>query len=55
MLPLTGFLEKLVNKLINDSKNQETKTELDERLFATPSIALERCHKVAADMARAAV
>lgn len=55
MLPLTGFLEKLVNKLIPDSKKRETKTELDERLFATPSIALERCHKVAADMAQTAV
>ncbi|MBS6475250.1 MAG: Na/Pi cotransporter family protein [Clostridiales bacterium] len=55
MLPLTGFLEKLVNKLIPDSKNQESKTELDERLFATPSIALERCHKVAVDMAQTAV
>lgn len=55
MLGLTGFLEKLVNKLIPDSKNQEIKTELDERFFATPSIALERCHKVAADMAQTAV
>ncbi len=55
MLLLTGFLEKLVNKLIPDSKNQETKTKLDERIFATPSIALEHCHKVAADMAQTAV
>lgn len=29
--------------------------ELDERLFATPSIALERCHEVSADMAGIAV
>ena len=55
MLPLTGVLEKLVIKLIPDSKKQETKTELDERLLAAPSIALERCHEVAADMAKTAV
>lgn len=54
MLPLTGFLEKLVNKLIPDTKQPETESELDERLLATPSIALERCHKVAAEMARTA-
>lgn len=55
MLPLTGVLEKLVCKLIPDAKNQEDKIELDERLLATPSIALERCHEVAADMAKTAV
>lgn len=55
MLPLTDFLEKLVIKLIPDSKRQENKTELDERLLATPSIALERCHEVASDMAKTAV
>lgn len=55
MLPLTNFLEKLVTKLIPDAKKQEGKTELDERLLATPSIALERCHEVAADMAKTAV
>ncbi len=54
MLPLTGFLEKLVTRLIPDSKKKEDKTELDERLLATPSIALERCHEVAADMAKTA-
>lgn len=54
MLPLTNFLEKLVTRLIPDSKKKEDKTELDERLLATPSIALERCHEVAADMAKTA-
>lgn len=55
MLPLAGFLEKLVTKMIPDAKKQENETELDERLLATPSIALERCNEVAADMARTAV
>ncbi len=51
MLPLSGFLERLVTVLVPDDKQPETFSELDERLFATPSIALERCHSVAADMA----
>ena len=55
MLPLSGFLERLVTALVPDDKRAETFSELDERLFATPSIALERCHNVAADMAETAV
>ncbi len=55
MLPLTGLLEKLVCLLIRDSREAEPQLELDERLFATPSIALERCHAVAGDLAKTAV
>lgn len=55
MLPLSGFLERLVTVLVPDAKQPEAASELDERLFATPSIALERCHNVAADMAEIAV
>lgn len=55
MLPLSDFLEKLVNKLIPDSKQSETETELDERLIMTPPIALERCRMAAVDMANVAV
>lgn len=55
MLPLSGFLEKLVVKLVSDAKQPEIVTELDERLLLTPSIALERCREVAADMAQTAV
>lgn len=55
MLPLSGCLERLVNRLVPDAKQPETQSELDERLLATPPIALERCHKVAADMAETAV
>lgn len=51
MLPMTGPLEKLVCFMIRDSREKENLTELDERLLATPSIALERCHTVAADLA----
>lgn len=54
MLPLSGFLERLVTALVPDASQPEAFTELDERLFATPSIALERCCTVAADMAETA-
>ena len=55
MLPLSGFLERLVTALVPDAKQPEVFEELDERLFATPSIALERCHAVASDMAQTSV
>ena len=55
MLPMTNLLEKLVTKLIRDDKENQTKTELDDRLLATPSIALERCETVAYDLAKTSV
>ena len=55
MLPLSGFLERLVNWLVPDAKQPEVHQELDDRLLTTPSIALERCRVVAADMAKTAV
>ncbi len=55
MLPLAGVLEKLVCRLIPDRAEQETETELDERLLGTPPIALERCRKVAAALADTSV
>jgi phosphate:Na+ symporter len=55
MLPLTGFLEMLVIRLVSDANVPEIPTELDERLLTTPAIAMERCQDVAADMAQTAV
>lgn len=54
MLPLSGFLEKLVNRLVPDTSELEILCELDERLLNTPSIALESCREVAAAMAETA-
>lgn len=42
-LPLSGVLEKLVCKIIPDSKTTEKDIELDERLLFTPSLALQQC------------
>ncbi len=52
LLPMGGLLEKLVTKLVPDAKTPETVNELDERLLTTPSVALERCHTVAQNMAK---
>lgn len=55
MLPLSGLLESLVNRLVPDANYPEAYSELDERLLATPPIALKRCYEVADNMAKLAV
>lgn len=55
MLPLSGWLERLVCNMIPDNRKAEEKSELDERLLATPPIALQRCREVALEMAKCTV
>lgn len=55
MLPMTGMLERLVHKLVPDGKEPDKLTEIDDRLLATPPMALERCHDVTCEMAETAV
>ena len=52
LLPMTGWLERLVCRLIRDGQEAKPQPELDERLFATPSIALESCRNLAGELAR---
>ena len=54
LLPLSGQLEKLACRLIPDAKSAEGSVELDERLMATPSVAVERCRVVTEAMATTA-
>ena len=54
LLPSGNLLEKLVCRIVPDAKEPETVAELDERLFATPSIALERSRVITGEMAEAA-
>ncbi len=54
LLPLSGLLEKLAYKLIPDAKLPEKVSELDDRLLATPAIALECAHNLTCDMAKIA-
>lgn len=51
MLPFTKQLEKLAYVIIRDKHVPEKNQLLDERLLATPSIAIGECKKVADDMA----
>ena len=52
LLPMNVLLEKLAYKLIPETKAAEEKSEmLDERLFATPHIALKRCSELTTEMA----
>lgn len=51
LLPMSKLLEKLVIKLVPDSKEPETLSVLDERLMTTPAIALEQSRAVAEEMA----
>ncbi len=51
LLPMSGLLEKMAYKLVPDAKQPEKVSELDERLLATPAIALERCHILTVEMA----
>lgn len=51
LLPMGGLLEKLVLRLVPEGRQPQREAELDERLLATPALALERCRTLIADMA----
>ena len=50
LLPMTGLLEKLACRIIPDHAGSDSIPELDERLMATPAVAMERCHEVTMNM-----
>ena len=55
LLPMSALLEKLAVKLVPDNSKKEIIVELDERLLATPPVALERCNTLVCEMAELAV
>ena len=56
LLPASGLLEKLATRLVPEGKHKDDATvELDERLLATPSLALQQSRQVAVEMAEHAV
>lgn len=55
LMPMAGLLEKLAYRLVPDSRTPDVAEELDERLLATPAVALARCRSVTEEMARCAV
>ena len=51
LLPMSGLIERLVIKLVpDDASRPDTNSELDERLLATPPVALEQCRMLAVNM-----
>ena len=51
LLPASGLLERLAIRLVPDGRKKESEVTLDERLLATPPLALEQCSVVTEDMA----
>ena len=55
LMPASQLLEKLAMRVIPDTKEPEKNVRLDERLLATPPLALAQCEKQANSMAEEAV
>ena len=55
LLPASSLLEKLAYKLVPEGKAPEKLVELDERLLATPAIAVEQSSHLASKMATEAI
>ncbi len=51
LLPQSALLEKLAVRIVPDGKKEKDDVTLDERLLATPPLALEQCSVVTGDMA----
>ena len=55
LLPMSGLLEKLAYMVVPEGKDTVRTVELDERLLATPSIALGQCRNLTLKMAEETV
>ncbi len=55
LMPASRLLEKLANVLVKEGKTNDGTELLDERLLATPSVAIGRCKEVSVTMASVAV
>ncbi len=54
LLPASSLLEKLAKKIVPDGASEEENNRLDERLIATPPLAIKQSEIVALEMATAA-
>lgn len=54
LLPMSGLLEKLACRLIPDTQTADRTTELDDRLLATPALAIDRSRSLTEGMAQEA-
>ncbi len=55
LLPFSSLLEKMAYKTIKDDKEADQTLLLDERLFSTPAIAINRSRTIANEMAETAL
>ncbi len=55
LLPLDSLLEKLAYIIVPDTSEKEVVAELDERLLATPPIAIDRCSTLVGEMGEVSV
>ena len=51
LLPMNGLLVKLAYLIVPEVKEPEKTELLDERLLATPAVAVQRAHEIAGEMA----
>ncbi len=51
LLPMNGLLVKLAYAIVPEVKEPEKTELLDERLLATPAVAVQRAHEIAGQMA----
>ncbi len=54
LMPLNGLLVKLAYLVVPSEETPQKEELLDERLLATPAVAVQRSHEIAVDMAAAA-
>ncbi len=55
LLPMSALLEKLAILLVPDGEEDKEVVKIDERLLATPSIAIQQCRNLVVKMADEAV
>lgn len=51
LLPMSGLLEKIAIRIVPDGDRGDVIEELDERLLATPPVAVARCNSLVCEMA----
>jgi len=56
LMPMSSLLEKIAYKLVPNSEEDDEKTvEIDERLLATPPVAIQQCNNLVCKMAEETV
>lgn len=55
LFPMSGILERIAYLIVPETEEPDSITPLDERLLATPFMAIEQCHNQVAKMADVAI